>query len=333
MRGVAACRLARTLAVLCVLAWTTAGSRAEPDLTARTRAGATAAPTPGLPDLPALPPLRPRPPATLPTDDAENPANAPVPGSDAGEPLLAAVPFGPLRIVSWHLDDAKAAGALNMLPDPDRAWRHTFGAERRTAPANTFDAAALDADVVLLQGVRRISDARILFPARDWRLIVSRQMLSPVLKPRAANRFLLDEVVPGRPATTAIAVRFKRGLRVAGQAHITEVVVPVETPIDSRAPRETPAALAVRLLVDRKPLWVVSADLAAACPAGVGSCGADDALLRWFGQQDTQVLAGGTTAAAHGGCAHQTIALSYPHVLARGAAAAGIGCIARASWT
>lgn len=262
-------------------------------------------------------------------DDGDETAGEPG-GAGGGEPMPPAAPFGPLRIASWHLDDAKAAGALAMLPDLDRAWRHTFGAERRTAPASTFDAAKLDADVVLLQGVRRISDARLLFPARDWRLVVSRQMLTPVLSGRAPNRFLLDEVVPGRPPTTAVAVRFKRGLRVAGQAHITEVVVPVESPADARAPRETPAALAVRLLADRKPLWVVSADLAAACRGGVEPCRAMDALLHWQRQQDAQVVFGGTTEDKASACTHQSLTLV--HALARGAREPGVGCIARMRW-
>lgn len=331
----AACRLARTLAVLCVLAWTTAGSRAEPDLTARTAPGPTTA-LPRIPDLPVSPPPRAREPGLPPQapHGGEATGNTEAADSDASEPAPAAAPFGPLRIASWHLEDAKAAGALNMLPDPDRAWRHTFGAERRTAPANTFDAETLEADVVLMQGVRRISDARILFPARDWRLIVSRQMLSPVLKPRAANRFLLDEVVPGRPATTAIAVRFKRGLRIAGQAHITDVVVPVEAPADSRAPRETPAALAVRLLVDRKPLWVVSADLGAACPEGSTPCAAMNAILAWQSQQsgDQPVAIGGTSAATTGACAHQSLTLEKARPRAIASREAHVGCIARLHW-
>ena len=312
--------LTAAVALLSLLAIWAHPLAAEPNLAPPATAD-TAAPTPGASRA-----------TTAPPDAERSPGDDDTEGAPGTVPAVPPAPFGPLRIASWHLEDAKTAGALAMLPDLDHAWRHTFGAERRTAPASTFDAATLDADVVLLQGVRRISDARLLFPAREWRLVVSRQLLAPVLTPRAANRFLLDEVVPGRPATTAIAVRFKRGLRVAGQAHITEVVVPIAAPADARAPRETPAALAVRVLVDRKPLWVVSADLAAACPAGVGSCGAVDTLLRWYNQQDTQVLVGGTTAAAPGDCAHQSLALSFPHALAHGAAAPGIGCIARLHW-
>lgn len=320
---------ARLLAAFAALLLSASVAAAEPDLAA-TR-GETAANERLMPPLPVLPPLSQPPPAEPPdgreaVDGADDQTGSSVSTDEVK-------PFGPLRIVSWHLDDAKAAGALNMLPDPERAWRHTFGAERRTAPVNTFDAETLEADVVLLQGVRRISDARILFPARHWRLVVSRQMLAPVLTPRAANRFLLDEVVPGRPATTAIAVRYRRGLRVAGQAHITEVVVPVEAAADQRAPRETPAALAVRLLVDRKPLWVVSADLAAACVASIDrACTAFDTLTRWRSEQAQAgaVVIGGTVR-KEGSCARQSLTATAATLVAA-THVVGVGCIARLHW-
>ncbi|MFN3867648.1 MAG: hypothetical protein ACK4MF_01125, partial [Hyphomicrobiaceae bacterium] len=260
----------------------------------------------------------------------------------ADDPATSAAPSGPLRIASWHLDDAKAAGALALLPDPDRAWRHTFGAERQTAPAVTFDAASLDADVVLLQGVRRISDARALFPAREWRLIVSRQMLSPVLTPRAANRVMLDEVVPERPATTAVAVRFRRGLRVGGQVHLTDVVEPVEVPNGTAAARETAAALAVSVLVDRKPIWVVSVDLVAACAraktaveAGAAQpCPAFEALRRWRpdASRSLPVIIGGTTTRGGAACSHQSLAVIERSLLFPAENTVDIGCLARMRW-
>lgn len=268
--------------------------------------------------------------AAPPDGDAEN---------EPGDPAASATPSGPLRIASWHLDDARAAGALALLPDPDRAWRHTFGAERQTAPAITFDAATLDADVVLLQGVRRISDARALFPARQWRLIVSRQMLSPVLTPTSPDRFRMDEIIPGRPATTAVAVRFRRGLRTGGQVHLIDVVMPVAASPGTSAARETPAALAVRVMVDRDPLWLVSVDLAAAC-AGVGAgtsspCPAFEALRRWEGEakRSHPVLIGGTTTGGGKPCSHQSLAMlaDTPKLVAATADGA-LGCIARMRW-
>ncbi len=191
----------------------------------------------------------------------------------------------PLRVVSWHLDAASAAGAVDIQPTPQRIWRHTFGAERRPASRANFDVATLDADVVLLQGVRLLSHARLLFPARDWRVLVSRQIIRPVLAPPGAGPGWGDEA---RTATTAIAVRYQRGVRIAGQEQITDIVVPSMDRSESGGPTETAAALAVRLRVADEVVWLVSADLARECraapsaPADVQSAAACQGLMQWF---------------------------------------------------
>jgi hypothetical protein len=169
------------------------------------------------------------------------------------------VPVWPLKVVSWHLDSAAKAGAVEIRPTPRRIWRHTFGAERQSASHANFDVSSLNADVVLLQGVRLIAHARLLFPARDWRVVVSRQFLRPTLAPPDASTGWGDQA---RTATTAIAVRYQRGVRIAGQEQITGTVLP--TSDESGAP-ETAAAIALRLRVEGEVVWMVSADLARPC--------------------------------------------------------------------
>lgn len=205
------------------------------------------------------------------------------------------VPVWPLKVVSWSLDEASAAGAIEIQPTPQRVWRHTFGAERRQPSRANFDVENLDADIVLLQGVRLIAHARLLFPPRDWRVIHSRQIYRPVLAPRGAGPGWGDAE---RTGTTAMAFRFRRGVRIVGQYLIPDTAQPSSEP---GGPPETPAALAIRLLVDRTFLWVVSADLPRAC---AGSGEPDDAAVRacmalkgWVSsRQNELVLVGGPNA-------------------------------------
>jgi hypothetical protein len=169
------------------------------------------------------------------------------------------MPVWPLKVVSWHLDSAAKAGAVEFRPTPRRIWRHTFGAERQSASHANFDVSSLNADVVLLQGVRLIAHARLLFPARDWRVVVSRQFLRPILAPPDASTGWGDQA---RTATTAIAVRYQRGVRIAGQEQITGTVLPTS---DASGAPETAAAIALRLRVEDEVVWIVSADLARPC--------------------------------------------------------------------
>ncbi|MCB1503783.1 MAG: hypothetical protein KDJ47_02305 [Hyphomicrobiaceae bacterium] len=202
----------------------------------------------------------------------------------------------PLKVVSWNLQTASKAGAIDIIPAPEHVWRHTFGAERRSPSRANFDIATLDADVVLLQGMRLISHVRLLFPARGWRVIVSRQSLRPVHAPAGAP--------PGwgnmkRTLTTAIAVRYRRGVRIAGQDHILETSV--RHPVSDGEPPETAAAVAVRLRVEGQTIWVVSADLTEACGStdgnggGVDDCDARRMLMGWAGarQPGERVILGG----------------------------------------
>lgn len=193
-------------------------------------------------------------------------------------------PQRPLAIVSWHLEDASKAGAVDIRPEPQRVWRHTFGAERKSPSRANFDIARLDADVVLLQGLRMLAHARLLFPASRWRIVASRQIIQPMLPgPNSGARW---GSAP-RPPTTAIAIRYQRRVRVLGVENIAEVVAPVANASSTTdVASETPAAVAVRLRIDGRFMWAVSADLPQACgePAEAPTvvCPARAALERWL---------------------------------------------------
>ena len=150
--------------------------------------------------------------------------------------------------------------AAETAPPPQ--WRTSFGSERRSEIGPAKPASSVDADIVLLQGVSDVPALRRWFPAGQWRLIVSRQILS-------ANLPTAQPV-----ATTAIAVRLRRGLRITGQDHLLELA-------DSRSQgsqEARAAATAVRILLDGRETWAISVLLPEDCGAG---CPGREALDRW----------------------------------------------------
>ena len=217
-------------------------------------------------------------PQTLPQLDSERAET-----STTIEGNAPAGPQRPLAIVSWHLEDASKAGAVDIRPEPQRVWRHTFGAERKSPSRANFDIARLDADVVLLQGLSMLAHARLLFPASQWRVVASRQIIQPMLP--GSNSNARWGSAP-RPPTTAIAIRYQRSVRVMGIEHIAEVVAPVANATSNTdAASETPAAVAVRLRINGRLVWAVSADLPQACgepaEAPTAACPARAALESW----------------------------------------------------
>ena len=140
---------------------------------------------------------------------------------------------GLLRIASWSLLDAVGAGVIARKKPVERSWRNTFGSERRIASRPAIAGEKLGADVVLLQGVKSIQEVRQIFPARDWKLILSRQVLRQnrgrinndtvlvsntfwtsasvqTLKARAPNlpRRLKSQVAPARRLRLRLAWRY-----------------------------------------------------------------------------------------------------------------------------
>lgn len=193
----------------------------------------------------------------------------------------------PLRIASFDLSQAPGIIA-GKPPAPQKpSWRTTFGSEIRNEKKRTLSTLAIDADVVLLQGLTSMREVRRLFPARYWKLVVSRQLLvsEDPLDPWSRDA---TASIP----TTAIAIRFQRDVRVVGQDHLMELAGATGS-----GKQKLPAGTAVRLNVQGKPMWVVSVALAPDCIAGGTQCAAHGLLDRW---RKTQMTAGEPTFAGGG---------------------------------
>ena len=153
----------------------------------------------------------------------------------------------PLRIMS--LDVAKAAAFQSPKSPASQkpSWRTSFGSERETEQQTADSVPGLDADVVLLQNVTNLKTVRHAFPARMWKLIVSRQMVltgDPV-DPRSYK------AVSNEPAT-AVAVRYQAGMRIAGQEHLFSAVNDASLLGSGRLI----AGTAVRLNIGGRFVWI-----------------------------------------------------------------------------
>ncbi|MCH9806930.1 MAG: hypothetical protein K0U74_04295 [Alphaproteobacteria bacterium] len=203
---------------------------------------------------------------------------------------------GLLRIASWNLADAEEAGAIERPKRTEKRWRTTFGAELRSRPRSNFAGGRLKADVVLLQGVASIREVRRIFPARDWKLIVSRQILK-----FGRGRLNVDSELTGKRTTTAIAVRYQRQLRVTGLEHLLDLSdvdedvreqdanAPASVAAEETAQRaatsegsnDKVAGIAARLSFSGSVLWVLSAVLPEACRTSGGGCRPVQRLRNW----------------------------------------------------
>lgn len=237
-----------------------------------------------------------------------------------------------IRIASWNLLDAVSVGLIERKEPNKRGWRNTFGSERRIEAKPKFAGEKLGADIVLLQGVKNIREVRQLFPARSWKLIVSRQIL------RASRDGSLSgsTQIEGIGTTTAIAVRYQRRLRVTGTEHLMELsgsrpagdassigpeTPDIGQPASTAAPappvRASSAGLAVRISFSGMMFWAVSAALANNCRnARDARCVASKKLDDWLqGKRDQglNIVIGGQLdpgfrkAGAYGACANQEI--------------------------
>lgn len=192
-----------------------------------------------------------------------------------------------LRIASWDVSEAP-----NLMPAPEPVsdqtrWRTSFGSERRTqAPRPEPAALTIDADAVLLQGV---TDARVLkrlFPAREWRLVVSRQMF------QAPER---------RHPLTAIAVRAREGMRITAREHLL-----ADDPADPEDAAGATGATAVRLAAMGRNLWLLSAALPGDCASAGAPCPPRQRIAEWEAGKThagDETVVGGT---------HVTVTVSLP---------------------
>jgi hypothetical protein len=197
-------------------------------------------------------------------------------------------PSAPLRVVNWNMQERVGAKTHDGVKLSKPSWRTSFGSERRSAVNVAPAGVEIEADLVLIQGLFSVREARQTFPARTWRLVVSRQMLEndDPLNPWANDAFA------ERPAT-AIAVRYQPPLRVTAQEHLLDLAA-----LDgSHNATETAAAgTAVRLSWGNKTFWAISVDLTSGCVKAAQACGALQRLEAWRAeklQASETVITGG----------------------------------------
>ncbi len=187
-----------------------------------------------------------------------------------------------LKIGTWNLA-ARKPGETAIAPQkpetPKKNWRHTFGAERTTAQWRKLDKGGFGADIIALQGVKSVRTVSRLFNARRYHIIASRQLLAR----STVNSGGIAVLRADAPATTAVAFRRRRGVRIAGFRHFL--------PRHVKQGVEPPAITAFRLRIYRKMLWVASADTPSGCLVDTSpeACQHQVAIFNdfvtWAGQQ------------------------------------------------
>jgi hypothetical protein len=182
----------------------------------------------------------------------------------AGAATTPALPDDSLILLSVDVRTLPGLASRNEEPKAPQ-WRTSFGSERRASSTAAKPAHGVDADIVLLQGVTDVPALRRWFPAGKWRLVVSRQLFPSGPSDDGATP-------PPPPPSTAIAVRLRRGLRITGQTHLTELA------LDRRPDAPAAAGTAVRVLIDNRETWAVSVLLPEDCPA---PCPGRAALDQW----------------------------------------------------
>lgn len=206
-----------------------------------------------------------RPPPGTADEPVETPigteANTPIPEIAAVRPLQRRPASITLKVGTWNLKALRPGETKppELSPAPKtKKWRHTFGAERRTAQWRNVESGGFGADIVALQGVESVRTVRRLYPVRHYYMIASRQLLMRSTATGVGATVTRSDP----PATTAIAVRRRgRSTRVSGLRHFLP-------PSERQASGEEPIAVtALRLRIHGNILWIASADTAAHCRA------------------------------------------------------------------
>lgn len=170
---------------------------------------------------------------------------------DEGPSVQRAEPVKKLRVMLLDLSALRDPKPDNTFVPPQRSYTHTFGSQRKSAEAPSIqqlsvNPEALEADVVVLQGVGDQRAARRLFPARDWRFLVARG---------AGQREAKADPLPAGQPTSAVALWLQQGVRFGG--------------VDMSASSALGATL--RITSGLGTLWVLSP--AAACPSAASGPG------------------------------------------------------------
>lgn len=191
-----------------------------------------------------------------------------------------------LHIATWDITHAEKTIGSQKKKAKAPSWRHTFGAERGDRRQTKLKAFNLDVDIVMLQGAQNIGVVRRMFPARDWKLILSRdyRFVAPRLGRLPDDLSAFDISAQQRTSPkpiTAIAVRYQRRLRVRGIEHIGER--PSGTgPAFAEPP---PSAIAVRVNYFGRPAWFVSSRGPGPCAPSQAECSFKTAISDWYNEK------------------------------------------------
>ncbi len=156
-----------------------------------------------------------------------------------------------IRIASWDLHD--------LWHEPGVALRGGM-TKRRAEDFKTLSrkARALNADVVALQGIGSPRAARKLFSAREYFVVFSREL---------SIRQQRDRDILSNPARrrvyNAIAIRRTAKLRFLAREQILETADP--SPALGAVRPQGHSALAVKLRINKRPVWVVTSRLLSGC--------------------------------------------------------------------
>ncbi|MEL6621966.1 MAG: hypothetical protein AAFQ11_03735 [Pseudomonadota bacterium] len=190
-------------------------------------------------------------------------------------------------IAAWSFQ----AADLVVAEEPERAWRTTFGAERterESVPASV----GFKADIVAVTGIRNFQLLRKVFPARDYFVIASPQLINQALiQGRSQSAFQFPNV--------ALVVRRRAGVlarRREQMVFANDGVVLSEidrelgsTPSDlTVAARPSALPFAVFMIAGGTRFWLVAADLTGDCEVEVGCAkqATQDARLKsWIARQ------------------------------------------------
>jgi hypothetical protein len=135
----------------------------------------------------------------------------PVEEQEAPDPPRAE-PVKRLRLMLVDLADLRLPEDNSAFEAGGGTYRHTFGSQRKTVEEIepvVVSPEALEADVVVIRGLKEMRAARRLFPARDWRMLLGRE------KP-GERRTSVDDPRAGRSSTSAVALWLQPGVRFGG---------------------------------------------------------------------------------------------------------------------
>jgi hypothetical protein len=184
----------------------------------------------------------------------------------------------PLNVAIW--DAATASDRVFAKPAKAKKprWRTTFGSERRDRSKRGRTRFDIDADVVLIHGVRHIGALRRVFTSRKWRLILSPDFTrrAPRLGRLPADLRAYDiarhDTISAKPLT-AIAVRYQRRVRVRGVKSMSALHYNSEgVKSEGDEAVSSSRSLAVRLFFKGRQVWVASVPVTAACKNQAEAC-------------------------------------------------------------